>query len=171
MTQDEKKEREIIGRKIKEKRQMLGMTQIELSIACGMDMKSISLIERGLEKAKPVTMDILAKALGVEIADIYRIKPEEITNISRDMLNAILDAPGETYEPRGLFIVLETIDGVKVYTAVRNLDGKAETEEFKNRRAATRWLLGHKVSEQCLYRPRKQIEAIEKIKRAGICME
>lgn len=68
---------------------------------------------------------------------------EKVTKITREQLDAMLDTDGDTYEPRGLFIVEEYVDGHMVYTAVNNKNGDALTEEFSVGRTATRWLHGY----------------------------
>lgn len=74
--------------------------------------------------------------------------------LKRHELDGILSQSGETYEPRGLFVCRDRIgDGVTVYTAVRNLDGSGETEEFRNLSGAVRWLHGLTFYERSLYRP------------------
>lgn len=76
--------------------------------------------------------------------------------ILRSALDKILDSPGETYEPRGLFICSDEVDGETVYTAVNNLGGDAITEEFTNRRSAVRWLHGNPVSADQYWRPKSK---------------
>lgn len=53
--------------------------------------------------------------------------------ISREKLDEMLDSPGETYEPRGLFICLDKVDGEWVYTAekrAKNLKQKLKGTEL-----------------------------------------
>ncbi len=76
--------------------------------------------------------------------------------IKRESLDRMLDSPGATYEPRGLFICEEQIDGVLVYVAVNNLNGDALTDEFLNRRSAVRWLHGYPVTDEQRYMPVKK---------------
>lgn len=45
-------------------------------------------------------------------------KPE-YKRVSREYLDRILDSPGETYEPRGLFLCDQWIGGVQIWTAMR----------------------------------------------------
>lgn len=76
-----------------------------------------------------------------------------VAEISREKMNEILDSPGETYEPRGLFLCTENVGGVAVYTAMRNTDGGGLTEDFTTHRAAVRWLHNFPVTEQYIYKP------------------
>lgn len=50
----------------------------------------------------------------------------EYTRVSREFLDKVLDSPGETYEPRGLFLCRQEIDGEEVWTAMRNENGRAD---------------------------------------------
>lgn len=70
---------------------------------------------------------------------------EKVKRISRAELDAILNSEGDTYEPRGLFVVEEDVDGRMICTAVNNTNGDAVTEEFASRQPAVRWLHGYTV--------------------------
>lgn len=76
-----------------------------------------------------------------------------VVEISRKKMNKILDSPGETYEPRGLFLCVENVGGVAVYTAMRNIDGEGMTEDFTTHMAAVRWLHNFPVTERYIYKP------------------
>lgn len=76
-----------------------------------------------------------------------------VTEITRAEMDRILDSEGETYEPRGLFICQETVGGVLIYTAMRNIDGEGQTEDFVNRTVAVRWLHGLKTCDKWIYKP------------------
>lgn len=76
-----------------------------------------------------------------------------VVEISREEMNKILDGPGETYEPRGLFLCVENVGGVAVHTAMRNIDGEGLTEDFTTHMAAVRWLHNLTVSERYIYKP------------------
>lgn len=78
--------------------------------------------------------------------------------VSRRELNQILDSPGETYEPRGLFLCWDLVDDKDVWTAVNNIQGDAITEEFIDKRSAVRWLHGHAVAEKQKYRGKSKTE-------------
>lgn len=76
-----------------------------------------------------------------------------VVEISREEMDKILDSPGETYEPRGLFLCTECVGGVAVYTAMRNIDGEGLTEDFTTHMAAVRWLHNFPVTERYIYKP------------------
>lgn len=76
-----------------------------------------------------------------------------VVEISRAEMDKILDSPGETYEPRGLFLSTECVGGVAVYTAMRNIDGEGLTEDFTTHMAAVRWLHNFPVTERYIYKP------------------
>lgn len=70
---------------------------------------------------------------------------EEIRRVSVKFLKRLFDSPGETYEPRGKFVAVDTEGDAPVFIAVDNTDGRALTEEFVSRFRATRWLNGRKT--------------------------
>lgn len=76
-----------------------------------------------------------------------------VVEISREKMDEILDSPGATYEPRGLFLSTECVGGVAVYTAMRNLNGEGLTEDFTTHVAAVRWLHNFPVTERYIYKP------------------
>lgn len=157
-------------KRIRERREELGFTQLDVAVRAGVNESSINMIERGVVKPKPQTVRMIAEAIGVGLESLYETGTNEIAVVSREMVDIILDSDGDTYEPRGLFICVDIVDDEKVYTAVRNLDGSGETEEFRNKRAAIRWLEGYKVHEKCFYRPREKDRDVEKVKRVAECM-
>ena len=144
---------------------------MELSVATGIDAGTLSMIERGVSEPKLQTAWAIAKAMGIPLETLCEWDPKDIITINRNMLNDILDSDGATYEPRGLFICKDTVDGEDVYTALKNLDGSGETEEFKSRWSAAKWLQGHNVGKRCLYRQKRENEDIQKIMRLDICKE
>lgn len=95
------------------------------------------------------------------------MKPD-YKRVSREFLDRILDSPGKTYEPRGLFLCDQWIGGVQIWTAMRNLDGEGETEDFLHRRTAVMWLNGHAFGESAFWRPdalQAEIARIEEVIR------
>ena len=56
--------------KIQKVRKQIGMTQEELSIESGIDRPSISLYETGKKSPTLKTLEKIAKALGVETAEL-----------------------------------------------------------------------------------------------------
>lgn len=90
--------------------------------------------------------------------------------MSREFLDRVLDSPGESYEPRGLFLCRQEIDGEEVWTAMRNENGEGLTEDFKSRKPAVRWLHGYGASEGAYWTPdekRKETRKIEKMLTEG----
>lgn len=89
--------------------------------------------------------------------------------ITREALDMMLDSPGETYEPRGLFICWQEIDGQNVWTAMRNENGEGLTEDFKTKRSAVLWLHGHVVGERNYWKAeeksqnRKEADRLERL--------
>jgi hypothetical protein len=74
--------------------------------------------------------------------------PQDYKMLTREELDEILDSPGDTYEPRGLFVCWDQVDGQDVWTAVNNINGDAVTDEFIDRRSAVRWLHGYPVLDR-----------------------
>ena len=89
----------------------------------------------------------------------------EYTRVSREFLDRVLDSTGETYEPRGLFLCGQEIDGEEVWTAMRNENGEGLTEDFKSRKPAVRWLHGYGASEGAYWTPDKTKREVRKIKK------
>lgn len=87
----------------------------------------------------------------------------EYTRVSREFLDRVLDSPGESYEPRGLFLCRQEIDGEEVWTAMRNENGEGLTEDFKSRKPAVRWLHGYGASEGAYWTPDKTKQEVRKI--------
>lgn len=59
------------GKRIKELREGLGMTQIELSNLSGVSQEHISRLENGRQGINSKTADKLAAALGVRLVDLF----------------------------------------------------------------------------------------------------
>ena len=68
---------------------------------------------------------------------------DDIKPVDRPFLDKLFDSPD--YEPRGMFLCEETIDGQDVWTAVDNRNGEALPEEFLTKYAAKMWLRGKKI--------------------------
>ena len=85
--------------------------------------------------------------------------------MSREFLDRVLDSPGESYEPRGLFLCRQEIDGEEVWTAMRNENGEGLTEDFKSRKPAVRWLHGYGASEGAYWKPDKTKREVRKIEK------
>lgn len=67
----------------------------------------------------------------------------QIEVVSREFLDTMFDSlDTPDYEPRGLFLCEDTVDGKVVWVAVDNRDGKALTEEFNLKFQARAWLKG-----------------------------
>lgn len=81
-------------------------------------------------------------------------KKPDYEYVSRAFLDRVLDSPGPTYEPRGLFLCWQEIDGEDVWTAMRNRDGEGLTEDFVKKSAAVRWLHGYVVGKDKYWTPK-----------------
>ena len=85
--------------------------------------------------------------------------------VSREFMDNVLDSPGVTYEPRGLFLCDQYIGGERIWTAMRNLDGEGLTEDFACKRTAVLWMHGHEFKEETYWRPDKKIEYADRLER------
>lgn len=92
---------------------------------------------------------------------------EKYKMISREKLDAILDSPGELYEPFGNFICMQEIDGQTVWTAMKNEHGEGLTEDFVARIPAVRWLNGSAVREKNFWKPPAEDKELDKIRKAA----
>jgi transcriptional regulator with XRE-family HTH domain len=59
-----------VGRRIREQRELSGLTQRELSYRCGLDVITVSRIERGARLPSLSTLILLAKALQTDAGTI-----------------------------------------------------------------------------------------------------
>ena len=67
----------------------------------------------------------------------------DVEIVSRAFLDAMFDSlETEDYEPRGMFLCEDEVDGRAVWVAVDNRNGDALTEEFNFKYAAMKWLRG-----------------------------
>lgn len=65
-----------LGENLRRLRESAGLTQMELSLRCGMDMAEISRLERGLRDPRLSTIVRLATGLQLDAADLVRgIRP------------------------------------------------------------------------------------------------
>ncbi len=89
----------------------------------------------------------------------------EYTRVSREFLDRVLDSSGESYEPRGLFLCRQEIDGEEVWTAMRNENGEGLTEDFKSRKPAVRWLHGYGASEGAYWTPGGKKQGVRRLEK------
>lgn len=66
--------RRAFGENVRVRRQALGLTQAELARSTGFDLMAISRWERGASSPRGESAVALARALGVSLADLYRIE-------------------------------------------------------------------------------------------------
>jgi transcriptional regulator with XRE-family HTH domain len=59
------------GERVRELRKDLGLSQEGFADACGFDRTYISGIERGLRNPSLTAIEILAKALGISVSDLF----------------------------------------------------------------------------------------------------
>ncbi|WP_296621086.1 helix-turn-helix transcriptional regulator [Marivirga sp.] len=60
-----------IGDKIRQIREAKGLTQKEVSLTIGMDQSQYSKIEKGKTDPSTSTVDKIAKAIGIELSDLF----------------------------------------------------------------------------------------------------
>ena len=63
---------ERFGRRVRERRKVLGLSQEAFAAHCGLDRTYVSGIERGKRNVALRNIEAIAKALGVPIADLMR---------------------------------------------------------------------------------------------------
>ena len=72
---------ELLGQTVKRTRMEMALTQRDLARRSGLDVSSISYLERGVRRARISTIHQLAEALGCEplkISRIVNVKPSEL---------------------------------------------------------------------------------------------
>lgn len=161
-----------VSQKVKELRKAAKITQCELSIEADMSQTMVMKMEKGECRLSDKMLRNIARCFGVNMVDLFDRAEIEVEDISRAKADELLASTGDTYEPRGLFVVDDLVDGSRIYTAIQNLDGSAETEEFTTHRAAVNWLHGRNVGREYYYMPDKaeksdDVEKLEKIANGG----
>lgn len=71
----------MIGKRLAELREQAGLSQEDLGVRAGLHGMSISKIERGVVQPKLATVEALARALGLELADLLtapEVEPAEV---------------------------------------------------------------------------------------------
>jgi transcriptional regulator with XRE-family HTH domain len=125
-----------IHEKVKELRKRTGMEQYEVSVEADISIGMARKIEQGPCRVTDKALKNIALAFGVRVVDLFNRAEIAVEDISREKADELLASKGDTYEPRGLFVVRDFVGGDEVFTAIQNLDGTAETEEFTRHRAA-----------------------------------
>jgi len=85
MNKDEKNCRELLSRNIKRYRSRLGLSQLHLALELGISIAFLSDIENGKKWVSAQTLSQIAKALKIEIYELF--KPEQ--NIRDDVSAAV----------------------------------------------------------------------------------
>lgn len=70
----------MIGKRLAELREQAGLSQEDLGVRAGLHSMSISKIERGVVQPKLATVEALARALGVKVAELLaapEVEPAE----------------------------------------------------------------------------------------------
>ena len=68
------KQEELLGKRIKELRKKKGLTQEELGARAGISYKYLGSIERGLENPSFRHLAKIARALGVELSELFQFQ-------------------------------------------------------------------------------------------------
>ena len=81
--------RDVLAKNLKENRKRLGITQSELAERAGISTNFIAMIELRHKFPSPETLDRLAKALGIEINELFSIQTcseNELTKLHKAIL-------------------------------------------------------------------------------------
>ncbi len=73
-----------LGKSIKIKRTLLGISQEELGFRCGLDRTYISGIERGVRNPSFTALMALSQGLGLTVSELFSDLEKEIFNINED---------------------------------------------------------------------------------------
>ena len=80
----------LLGKKIKERRNHLGMTQAQLAEIVNVDTKHISCIENGKNFPSADLIERLASALQIEIKDLFEYGYlDEPKNLKKEIINIV----------------------------------------------------------------------------------
>ncbi len=86
-----------LGKRIKEARTALGLTQDELSSRIGIGVKHLSVLERGVKEPRLSTFVNLAKELGISPNDLL-LYPEEKSEFGVAISHEVSQLPVEKQE-------------------------------------------------------------------------
>ncbi|MEQ8905143.1 helix-turn-helix transcriptional regulator [Ekhidna sp.] len=109
-----------IGERIKKLREARGMTQKEVALSLKMDQSQYSKIEKGKTDPTTTTLDKIAKAIGVEIADFF---------ISNDPLEDVNSIDKSTLQK---LQILEQLDEDEKQSIFKIIDGLISKKKLKD---------------------------------------
>jgi transcriptional regulator with XRE-family HTH domain len=86
-----------LGKNIQKLRKERKMTQDQLAEKVGIDPKNISKIETGINYPTPETIEAIAKALNVEIYELFVLNPMPYSKMKEEIITAIENKNSLTY--------------------------------------------------------------------------
>lgn len=87
--------KQLLGARIKELRQGLGLSQDQFSERIGVDPKHLSRIELGKSFPYMETLEAIAHALGVELRDLFDFSHLELPSLAKQRIDELLTAADE----------------------------------------------------------------------------
>lgn len=109
-----------IGERIKKIREARGLSQKEVSATLSMDQSQYSKIEKGKTDPTTTTLDKIAKAMGVSLAELF---------ISNDPLEEVNSIDKSTMEKLQL---LEQLDEDEKQSVFKIIDGLVSKKKMKD---------------------------------------
>ena len=101
--------REVLAKNMKENRKRMGITQSELAERAGISTNFLAMIELKHKFPAPEILDQLAKALGIEINELFSIQASTATELQKlhkaillDLDRAIDEAVNKAIRKRSL---------------------------------------------------------------------
>jgi transcriptional regulator with XRE-family HTH domain len=73
-----------VGREVKRLREAKGWSQTKLAAEAGMSVSGISMIENGHRNLSTITLAKLARALGVEVRDLFPLEQVPLPNLDHE---------------------------------------------------------------------------------------
>lgn len=91
-----KKVQQAIGERIKQRRLSLGWSQETLATKAGLHPKGLSAIEMGHANSSIGTLDCLARALGIQLGDLFEHSQRKETATKAELHTLVDKAGGKT---------------------------------------------------------------------------
>lgn len=144
------------GARIKAARKAAGMTQAELAAKLGISFQSVAQWENDLRNPKYETLQKIASALGVDIAELLGVKPAHAVDPNETPEDkekrlgmregALSNAPrAEDVEAQNKADMLEAMDKLNIpgqQEAVKRVQEMADIERYKRRSLSDIWGFG-----------------------------
>ncbi|MBI2942775.1 MAG: helix-turn-helix transcriptional regulator [Candidatus Wallbacteria bacterium] len=95
-----------VGRRVRELRKAAKLTQQELALKAGLNVKYVGELENGHRDIRLTTLDRLGKALHLDLADLFRFTESDVT---LDQIDTMLRGRDEAFRAHLLRLLREML--------------------------------------------------------------